>query len=173
LFFDIGVGSTYLGTAGAWATGNYEGATGNTKVTGTSGATWYVTGVKLELGSIATPFVPDDYQVSFGKCQRYYQTVQSLMMNGINTSQAIMMYFPKVPFRATPTMSLYSTSPYVESVPFNTVGSLTSATINAGHLTLNGGDILIGGTFSPATSYGSVWLLGGSTTTVVSFTAEL
>jgi hypothetical protein len=153
--------------------GAIRSATGAVALVATNAATMYFTNVKLEVGSIATPFVPDDYQVSLGKCLRYYQTVQSLMMNGVTTAQAIMMYFSKVPFRATPTISLYSASPYVESVPWNTIGSLTSASVSAGHLTVNGGDISISGTFSPATSYGSVWLLGGAGTTVVSFTAEL
>jgi len=174
--WDLGVGATYSGSAtGAWQAADYRGVTSTTKLCATTAGDFFLTGVKLEVGSIATPFVPDDYQVSLGKCLRYYQTVQTLMMNGVTTAQAIMEYFSKVPFRATPTISLYSASPYVESVPWNTVGSLTSASISAGHLTVNGGDISISGTFSPATSYGSVWILGngGQGTTVVTFTAEL
>jgi hypothetical protein len=53
----LGVGSTYgSGTAGAWAAGNIMAPTGATSVVGTSGATWYVTGVQLEKGSTATSF---------------------------------------------------------------------------------------------------------------------
>jgi hypothetical protein len=138
-------------------------------------ATLQYSGVQLEAGTIATPYEFNQYTTQLAQCQRYYQTVQTLMMNGVTTAQAIMEYFSKVPFRATPTISLYSASPYVESVPWNTVGSLTSASVSAGHLTVNGGDISISGTFSPATSYGSVWILGngGQGTTVVTFTAEL
>jgi hypothetical protein len=71
----LGVGSTYSGTAGAWAGSQLYSVTSATSVVGTNGATWYVTGVKFEVGSIATPFVPDDYEVSFAKCQRYYETI--------------------------------------------------------------------------------------------------
>ena len=173
LAFSYGSGTSYSITAGAWAAGNFTSATGAVNLLGTSNATLYITGVQLESGTIATPYEFNQYQVQLAQCQRYYQTVQSLMMNGVTTAQAIMMYFSKVPFRATPTISLYSASPYVESVPWNTTGSLTSASVSASHLTVNGGDISISGTFSPATSYGSVWLLGGQGTTVVSFTAEL
>jgi len=69
----LGVGATYSGTAGAWAAANYISATGATNIINTLNATFYVTGVKLEVGSIATPFVPDDYAVSWDKCKRYYQ----------------------------------------------------------------------------------------------------
>ena len=74
LYLGIGVGTTYSGTAGAWAATNYESATGATNVAGTNGATIYWTAVKVEKGSIATPFVPDDRQVSLAKCQRYFQS---------------------------------------------------------------------------------------------------
>jgi hypothetical protein len=68
----LGVGSTYSGTAGAWAASQLYSVTGATSVVGTNAATWYITGVKLEVGTVATPFVPDDYGVSFQKCQRYF-----------------------------------------------------------------------------------------------------
>lgn len=67
----LGAGSTFMGTAGSWSGSNYLSATGANNITNTLNATFYVTGVKLEVGTIATPFVPDDYVVSFAKCQRY------------------------------------------------------------------------------------------------------
>ena len=72
LYFGLGVGANYSGTAGAWNANNNVSATGGVSVVGTNAATFYFTGVKLEVGSIATPFVPDDRQVSLAKCQRYY-----------------------------------------------------------------------------------------------------
>ncbi len=47
----LGVGSTFSGTAGAWAGSNFISATGATSVVGTNGATFYITGVQLEVGS--------------------------------------------------------------------------------------------------------------------------
>ena len=70
----LGVGTTYSGTAGAWATADYRSATGAKNLMPTANALFYITGVKLEVGSIATPFVPDDYKISWDKCQRYYQS---------------------------------------------------------------------------------------------------
>jgi len=75
--FSVGTGTTYSGTAGAW-TGSFKiSATGATSVVGTSGATFYITGVQLEVGSSATGFEYVNYQTSLANCQRYYQQVLS------------------------------------------------------------------------------------------------
>jgi hypothetical protein len=59
-------------TAGAWASGFYPNATGATSVVGTNGATFYITGVQLEAGSVATPFERRDYGRELIMAQRYY-----------------------------------------------------------------------------------------------------
>ena len=74
LSFGLGVGSTYSGTAGAWAAGNYLSATGATSVVGTNGATFYITGVQLEKGSTATSFDYRPYGTELALCQRYYES---------------------------------------------------------------------------------------------------
>ena len=68
----LGVGTTYSGTAGAWTASTILSVTGATSVVGTSGATWYVTGVQLEVGSTATPFERRLYNQELANCQRYY-----------------------------------------------------------------------------------------------------
>ena len=69
----LGIGSTYSGTAGAWAGANYNAPTGAVSVVGTSGATFYITGVQLEEGSVATPFERRLYGQELALCQRYYE----------------------------------------------------------------------------------------------------
>jgi hypothetical protein len=68
----LGVGSTYAGTAGSWASANYQGASGSVSVVGTNGATFYITGVQLEIGTSATPFERRLYGQELINCQRYY-----------------------------------------------------------------------------------------------------
>jgi hypothetical protein len=101
--FGLGVGATFSGTAGAWAGANYSSATGATSVIGTSGATFYITGVQLEKGSTATSFDYRPYELVL--CQRYYQKFSSFMSNynAAGTMYAPALYF-KVTMRATPTM---------------------------------------------------------------------
>lgn len=71
--FSLGAGSTLSGTAGAWAGANYVSATGATSVVGTNGATFYITGVQLEVGSQATSFDFRSYGTELALCQRYYE----------------------------------------------------------------------------------------------------
>jgi len=71
LYLGVGVGSTYSGTAGSWSGSGYFSATGATSVVGTSGATFYITGVQLEKGSTATSFDYRPYGTELQLAQRY------------------------------------------------------------------------------------------------------
>ena len=72
VWLGLGVGSTISGTAGSWASANYLSATGATSVVGTNGATFYITGVQLEVGSSATGYEYRQYQQELALCQRYF-----------------------------------------------------------------------------------------------------
>jgi hypothetical protein len=73
--FSLGAGSTYSGTAGAWAGSFFFSATGATSVVGTNGATFYITGVQLEKGSTATSFDYRPYGTELALCQRYLPAI--------------------------------------------------------------------------------------------------
>ena len=77
LRFSLGAGSTYSGTAGEWAGSNYQSATGAVSVINTLNATWYITGVQLEVGSVATAFERRPYGTELALCQRYYYKIQA------------------------------------------------------------------------------------------------
>jgi hypothetical protein len=83
--FGLGVGSNNSTTAGAWAGANFFSSTGATSVVGTNGATFYVTGVQLEVGSTATSFDYRPYTTELQLCQRYYET----SYNQGNTEQVV------------------------------------------------------------------------------------
>jgi len=108
--FDYGTGANLRGPAGAWAAGNYVGATGAASVIATNGAALYLTGVKLEVGSIATPFNRQSMAKSLADCQRYYQTLVQCMMAsytpGAGGSGASNSFIYPVLMRATPTVGL-------------------------------------------------------------------
>jgi len=105
--FNLGSGSTYSGTAGAWTAGNFLSATGATSVVGTSGATFYITGVQLERGSTASSFEYRSYGAELQLCQRYYEIVASQAVYIDNGSaDNARFYIPfKVSKRVTPTIT--------------------------------------------------------------------
>ena len=72
IVLSLGMGSTYSGTAGSWTASSVFAPTGATSVVGTNGATFYITGVQLEVGSTATPFERRMYGQELALCQRYY-----------------------------------------------------------------------------------------------------
>ena len=75
VIFGLGVGSTNSGSAGAWTASGHFSATGAVSVVGTGSATWYVTGIQLEIGDVATPFEHEDFGTTLAKCQRYYYKI--------------------------------------------------------------------------------------------------
>lgn len=87
--FNLGSGSNFLATAGAWNSNFSVGVTGNVSVIGTSGATWYITGVQLEVGTKATPYEMQIYSDQLAQCQRYYNAYSWASTGwGISTTQA-------------------------------------------------------------------------------------
>jgi hypothetical protein len=82
--WSLGAGSTYQQTANAWGTGLGLGTTGQTNWITNAGATFYITGVQLEVGSSATGFEYVDYTTQLCMCQRYYYK----MVTGTNSSYA-------------------------------------------------------------------------------------
>ncbi len=73
VWFNLGAGASFSGTANAWAGSNITAATGSTSVVGTNGATFYITGVQLEAGTNETPFERRAYGTELQLCQRYYE----------------------------------------------------------------------------------------------------
>ena len=123
--FGLGVGSTFSGTAGAWAGANLVSATGATSVVGTNGATFYITGVQLEQNTSATPFERRLYNQELANCQRYFTmsfpqgtapaqnagTTGAITGQGQAANAPAYAYAPfKTTMRATPTITTYNPS---------------------------------------------------------------
>jgi hypothetical protein len=112
LAFSLGRGSGGLGAAGSWTSNNFTGATGQTNLIQTNGATFYITGVQLEAGSVATPFERRPYGTELALCQRYYYQYTAATQfgqNGGNLGAGYSTYFGftipfKVSMRTNPTI---------------------------------------------------------------------
>jgi hypothetical protein len=139
LVFSLGTGSALSGTAGAWAGSSLLSATGATSVVGTNGATWYVTGVQLEVGGVATPFERRPYGQELSLCQRYYaritsgtgsSTVKTAFGVGlaVATNSANLLVLAPVTMRAFPTFN-YSSVDFTDSTNYDAaVSAITEAT---------------------------------------------
>lgn len=131
----LGVGSNFSTTANAWTAGQYFSCTGATSVVGTSGATFYITGVQLEKGSTATSFDYRPYGTELALCQRYFQTYQKPvgrgLMNGtVNLGRVGLPL--QVQMRASPTMNISGTIDW-----FDAYGTGTITALNATYTTTN------------------------------------
>jgi hypothetical protein len=74
--FTLASGSNFTRSAGSWSTSGFA-VTGTTSVVGTNGATFYITGVQLEVGTSATPFERRLYNQELANCQRYYYRIKA------------------------------------------------------------------------------------------------
>jgi hypothetical protein len=136
--FSLGMGSTYSGTAGAWASANYASTTGATSVVGTNGATFYITGVQLEAGTTASPFEYRQYGTELALCQRYFQlftctVVEWIYNEGNAAANKFWQLYMGVPMRSAPTATYSSGMTGGAVVGFSgTVSSLAlqSASVN-------------------------------------------
>lgn len=72
VIFDLGVGTTRSVGAGVWSGTSALGLTGGTKLIATTGATFEVSGVQVELGSVATSYEIVEQTAGLTRCQRYY-----------------------------------------------------------------------------------------------------
>lgn len=131
VFFALGAGSTYSGTAGSWAGAAYLSATGAVSVVGTQFATFYVTGVQLEKGTQATSFDFRSIGTELALCQRYYTSSGTAYSDVCNTAA-----YASLPFgtfmRATPTVTLTPTAGTMTAAGIGTRGCYVNAsTTNA------------------------------------------
>ena len=114
-------------TIGAWQAGNYVFYPSQVNLIQTSGATFQITGVQLEKGSVATPFEYRNFQQELAMCQRYYCKtfdIGTAPGNDVTTAGALRgtavtinassqiepaatWKFP-VSMRATPTITMYA-----------------------------------------------------------------
>lgn len=135
LTWQFGYGSSLSGTANAWNAGTAFAPTGAVSVVGTNGATFYLTGVQVEVGSVATPFERRSYTTELALCQRYYiqwtgdSSATGFPMLGTgycaSTTQAILMIPLPVSMRANATVSFSGTI----SITDGGGGALTSVSI--------------------------------------------
>ena len=171
----IGTGTTYSGTAGSWSGTYLLNVTGNTSVVGTNGATFYITGVQLEVGSTATSFDYRPYGTELALCYRYYQsiayTANSILAIGLCTSttnQECTIILLQT-MRSTPTITLPSAGQTSGTISFLTSASAYPATTgtNAVNNPSVNNFVVSGGSYSASFVQGNAtWLYPNGNVTI-------
>ena len=180
--FSLGTGSTYSSTAGAWTGSVALSATGATSVVGTSGATFYITGVQLEAGSSATEFEHRQYTTELQLCQRYYEALSAnassapsaggfFAIGVCETAARVQPYYTfKVSKRATPSTTLSAIGTFgIRSTSSSVVctsggfGSSNNA-FAQGEFNNGGGGLVAGG---------AAWLTNHTGAATIEWSAEL
>jgi hypothetical protein len=153
IHFNTLAGVSGLGTASSlvWQTINALGTNAlvnDARWIGTNGATFQITGVQAEVGSVATPFEYRPYQTELALCQRYclvwsYETspVRLFGWNNTTTVGVVNLHIP-VTLRSPPTsvsVTNAATMTYYASGTSYTVSSIaldSNAGINTANLTI-------------------------------------
>jgi len=183
LSFGLGVGSTNSGTAGSWQSASLTSATGATSVVGTNGATFYITGVQLEVGSTATPFERRLYGTELALCQRYFWYLGGATASGDQylasghcptTINARVVVHCPVSMRASPTVSAGTASNYQvyagDAAPTVTALAIGGVSTSTDQVTSFGLSAVVA---SGLTLGRGCTLLGINTSAKITFSSEL
>ena len=181
--FGLGVGSTNSNTAnGTWYSSQYLGATGATSVVGTSGATFYITGVQLEAGTTASPFEYRQYGTELALCQRYcwvysgnsYAYARGPVLNVGTTSTIWYTQYPTT-MRAAPSLTANNiTSSTIEFSNYTNGSAPTYSSAIFNESSIWGGCVTLQTTGSTFTAGGvGNWRWTGAPSANFTFSAEL
>ena len=151
--WNLSVGSTYSGTDNtSWGTySNARWATGHTADLLGSTSNFYLTGVQLETGSVATPFEYRSYGDELLRCQRYYAKVGGSRVTGGGGSSTVVTLTVSTPVEMR-------TTPDVEDVTINSMVRYDAT----------GASNLGSATGAVGTSFGSMYSVNISNLTSVS-----
>jgi len=71
---------------------------------------WYITGVQLEVGDVATPFEHEDYGTTLAKCRRYYQGEARQYLLYYHSSASLVNVNYQEEMRAAPSVTFTSSN---------------------------------------------------------------
>jgi hypothetical protein len=154
LVFPIGYGSSLQGTVtNTWNAATFYVPTGAVSVVGTNGATFYITGVQLEVGSTATPFERRLYGHELANCHRYYVVLGQIFGYAMADTTTMQLTACHSVMRTNPTALILTSTPYGESPPAVTARYGTSSSVGGSTATMNGQSFIRVSGFSGMTAY--------------------
>ena len=109
IVFDLGSGSNHQGAKDSWLTTSDTFAAGQVSLGDSNGGSWQMTGLQLELGSVATDFEHRSYGEELALCERYYEVTQGGTTEYAETTGNYLVSVPfRVKKRASPTLTVIS-----------------------------------------------------------------
>ena len=144
LNFDLGSGSNFqAASTGTWLGTNDFITSNSVKVVGTNAATWYITGIQLEVGDTATSFEHRSIGEELARCQRYCVVYGGSGARHLGTAHAynstnlnLSLHVP-VPMRAGPTPTTVLASGNWLQAYMGATGVSSNASINVSDVDTN------------------------------------
>ena len=178
-----GINSAQTGTAnGSWSSTNAVIVTGTNDLITTQNATFQITGVQWEVGSVATPFEHRQYGQELELCKRYCEVLSSangssgyvnFLNGGANSAtQARYVLNYSVQKRATPAVT-FTTASGFSAQPGNDSGVIACTALVSEHLGVNACQVTA--TVSSGLTAGdcSRLISNANNTSTITITAEL
>ena len=106
-FWQAGEGSE-TSTIGTWQNSNVNMSSNQVNLFTSTSNTFYITGVQLEVGSVATDFEQRSYGEELALCQRYYQKTRNGTGISTNSTTSYLTVGYATTMRTTPTFGLTS-----------------------------------------------------------------
>tara|TARA_R100000805_G_C3621123_1_gene125216 strand:+ start:1599 stop:2741 length:1143 start_codon:yes stop_codon:yes gene_type:complete len=129
LVWDLGSGDTFAtSTLGSWVTGgNLYRSTGATRLSTNVNATWQITGIQVEEGTVMTDFEHMAFGQELALCQRYYQQLEGtnrsfneILAGSFNTGNELVTNRHLVGLmRAAPSVAISTTMSDYDIEPFD------------------------------------------------------
>ena len=185
IYFALIAGSTYTGgtlASSAWASfSQANGFVGQVNVFDNTSNNFYITGVQLELGEVATPFEFESYGDTLAKCQRYFWRVDASGNSAtrfaggqaFTTTGGETYHHPPVAMRATPSVGQTGTASNYAFYEANSTVACSGVPTVSGSQTKDL-QVLYANVSSGLTAGRALSLMANSTTSAyINFDAEL
>jgi hypothetical protein len=181
LRFAISAGTDFQQAAGSWSTGNVYCTSNQTQLMTTLNATWFITGVQLEVGNAATEFERRPFGQELELCFRYFRRYASdasnhCLLPGYALANATTGGYGPVQLtpimRDNPTLSV-SAAADLSVDTSGTAAALSAVSIYGGYTTKN--SVFLNFTVASGLSNGQAYMfrVNSGTGKHASFSAEL
>jgi hypothetical protein len=92
-------------TNDTWHQTSTNRAAGQVNLADSTDNEWYITGIQLEIGEVATPFEHEDFGTTLRRCKRYFQKVPGKLFGGYGAGADYLQWYFDGEMRTAPTVT--------------------------------------------------------------------